>query len=128
MGGATILILIVGLGLAYAGFGPLSLKKHPGQGNGLAVVGFLCRLAAIPLLAAAVAILAIGPGSILLILAVGIGLAYAGYGPLSSRKHPQAGPGAAVAGFVCRLSALVLLALMVLAVVAALGWHVTPRP
>jgi hypothetical protein len=52
----TILILIVGLGLAYVGFGPLSFNRHPGQGAGLAVAGFLCRLAAIPLLAAAVAV------------------------------------------------------------------------
>jgi hypothetical protein len=38
-----LLILLVGIGLTYLGYGPFSSKKNPTAG--LAVVGFLFRLA-----------------------------------------------------------------------------------
>jgi hypothetical protein len=39
-----ILILLVGIGSIYLGYGPLSLKKNPKAGAGFAVVGFLLRV------------------------------------------------------------------------------------
>jgi hypothetical protein len=40
-----------GILLTYLGYGPLSLRKHPGRGAGFAVVGFLCRLVGPPAIA-----------------------------------------------------------------------------
>jgi len=40
-----ILILILGIGLTYLGYGPLSLKKNPEAGAAFAVIGTLLRLA-----------------------------------------------------------------------------------
>jgi hypothetical protein len=40
-----ILILLVGIGLSFVGYGPLSLKKNPKAGIVFAVVGFVFRLA-----------------------------------------------------------------------------------
>jgi hypothetical protein len=40
-----ILILVLGIGLSYLGFGPFSLKKNPTAGGAVAVVGLLFRLA-----------------------------------------------------------------------------------
>ncbi len=42
---SPILILLLGLGLTYVGFGPLSRKRDPTAGDGVAVIGFLARLA-----------------------------------------------------------------------------------
>lgn len=40
-----ILILTLGIGLTYLGFGPFSLKKNPTAGTSVAVVGLLLRMA-----------------------------------------------------------------------------------
>jgi hypothetical protein len=40
-----ILILVLGIGLCYLGYGPFSLKKNPTAGASVAVVGLLFRLA-----------------------------------------------------------------------------------
>ena len=39
------LILILGIGLIYLGFGPFSFKKNPAAGTSVAAVGLLFRLA-----------------------------------------------------------------------------------
>lgn len=39
------LILILGIGLTYLGFGPFSFKKNPTAGTSVAVVGLFFRLA-----------------------------------------------------------------------------------
>jgi hypothetical protein len=41
----AILILVIGIGCCYIGYGPLSLKKKPTAGAGFAAVGFFFRLA-----------------------------------------------------------------------------------
>ncbi len=40
-----ILILVLGSGLSYLGWGPLSARKNPSAGVGFVVFGFLFRLA-----------------------------------------------------------------------------------
>jgi hypothetical protein len=40
-----ILILVLGIGLSYLGFGAFSKKKNPTAGASVAVFGFLFRLA-----------------------------------------------------------------------------------
>ena len=47
---AAIIIVLIGLGFCFVGYGPLSLKKNPTAGDGFAVVGFLFRLAGLLLL------------------------------------------------------------------------------
>jgi hypothetical protein len=51
-----ILILLLGMGLTYLGYGPFSLRKNPAAGVAFAVVGFLFRLAG-PLLLVLIALL-----------------------------------------------------------------------
>jgi hypothetical protein len=41
----SILILVLGIGLSYLGYGPFSYKKNPTAGASVAVVGLLFRLA-----------------------------------------------------------------------------------
>ncbi len=62
-------------------------------------------------------------GEILLILFAGAGLALIGYGPLSMKKHPAAGVGMAVTGFVVRLAALIAIALGILLLCVPLLWY-----
>ena len=40
-----ILILLLGIAVTYIGFGPLSLKKNPTAGVGVAVIVYLLRMA-----------------------------------------------------------------------------------
>jgi hypothetical protein len=39
------LILLLGIGLTYVGYGPFSMKNNPTAGSLFAVIGFLFRLA-----------------------------------------------------------------------------------
>ena len=41
----AILMLLIGIGLTFLGYGPLSLKRNPAVGGSLAIVGYLFRLA-----------------------------------------------------------------------------------
>ncbi len=52
-------------------------------------------------------------------LLAGSVLAFLGFGPLSRRKHPTAGVGIAIAGFVTRLLALLILFLFVFLLIIA---------
>jgi hypothetical protein len=45
------LILVLGIGLSYLGYGPFSFKKNPTAGASVAAVGLLLRLAGSLLLA-----------------------------------------------------------------------------
>jgi hypothetical protein len=38
------IVLVVGIGFCFIGYGPLSLRKHPTMGCGYVVLGFLVRL------------------------------------------------------------------------------------
>lgn len=42
---SPILVLFLGVGLSYLGYGPLSLRRNPTLGVAFAGIGFLCRLA-----------------------------------------------------------------------------------
>jgi hypothetical protein len=42
---SPILILVLGIGLCYLGYGPFSLKKNPTAGTSVAAFGLLFRLA-----------------------------------------------------------------------------------
>jgi hypothetical protein len=43
-------VLLVGIGICFVGYGPLSLQKHPTAGDAFAVAGFLIRLAGLLLI------------------------------------------------------------------------------
>jgi hypothetical protein len=109
----AILILLLGVGFSYVGYGLLSLKRNPTAGVGFAGAGFLCRLAG-PLLIVVVALLLPTLTEVLSLL-VGAGFSYVGYGPLSLKRNPTAGAGFAAAGFLFRLAGplLIIVALTV---------------
>jgi hypothetical protein len=48
--GIVIAMLLVGIALAFVGYGPLSLRRHPKAGSGVAIAGFFVRLAALLLI------------------------------------------------------------------------------
>ncbi len=60
--------------------------------------------------------------SVAIVIIVGIAVCSIGFGPLSYRKHPQAGCVAIFLGFVVRLFGLVLVAFGLVVWLTA-GWH-----
>jgi hypothetical protein len=57
------------------------------------------------------------------VIFVGLGICLIGFGPLSSRKHPEAGDALAVAGFFVRLAGLLVVTFGLLLYLARVAWQ-----